>query len=130
MFATFYACLTTLDLPSVLWCVTLLLATTNEARANTVADTREGTHMESAHRITRKDVESIGAKIIATGNCLPTSAEMESRGWEYLGYNAGVYGWNWTAWLSKDHATVLMASYRNTPKSAEYVAQSELASII
>ena len=86
--------------------------------------------MYTAKQITRKDVENIGAKIIATGNWLPTSTEMEARGWEYLGYNAGVYGWNWTAWLSKDHATVLMAVYRNAPKSAVHVSQSELASII
>ena len=86
--------------------------------------------MESAHRITRKDIENIGARILATGDWLPDSSEMESRGWEYLGYNAGVYGWNWTAWLSKDHATVLIAAYRNTPKSAVHVTQSELASII
>lgn len=81
-------------------------------------------------KITRKDVESIGARIIATGNCLPSAPEMEARGWEYLGYNAGVYGLNWTAWLSKDHTTVLMGAYRNTPKSAEHVAQSDLASIL
>ena len=86
--------------------------------------------MYTAKQITSKDIENIGAKIIATGDFLPDSSEMESRGWEYLGYNAGVYGWNWTAWLSKDHATVLIASYRNTPKSAVHVSQSELASII
>ena len=82
------------------------------------------------HRITRKDVESIGARIIATGNCLPSASEMEALGWEYLGYNAGVYGWNWTAWLSKDRTTVLMGAYRNTPKAAEHISQSDLASII
>ena len=86
--------------------------------------------MYTAKQITNKDIENTGAKIIATGNCLPDASEMETRGWEYLGYNAGVYGWNWTAWLSKDHATVLMAAYRNTPKSAVHVSQSELASII
>ena len=86
--------------------------------------------MYTAQRITRKDVESIGAKILATGNCLPSASVMEARGWECLGCNAGVYGWNWTAWLSKDHTTVLMAAYRNTPKSAVHVAQSDLASIL
>lgn len=86
--------------------------------------------MYTAKQITRKNVENTGAKIIAAGNCLPDASEMKARGWEYLGYNAGVYGWNWTAWLSKDHATVLMESYRNTPKSAVHVSQSELASII
>ena len=86
--------------------------------------------MYTAKQITRKDVENIGAKIIATGNYLPDASEMETRSWEYLGYNASVYEWNWTAWLSKDHATVLMSAYRNTPKSAVHVSQSELASII
>ena len=88
--------------------------------------------MYTAKQITRKDVENTGAKIYAvTGqHDMPSSRELKERGWEYLGYNAGAYGWNWTAWLSKDHATVLMASYRNTPKSAKYVAQSDLASIL
>ena len=86
--------------------------------------------MYTDRQITRKDVESIGAKIYATGNCLPPEWVMESYGWECLGYNAGVYGWNWTAWLSKDHTTVLMASYRNTPKSAERIEESQLASIL
>ena len=81
-------------------------------------------------KITRKDVEGIGARIYATGNCLPSASVMEARGWEYLGYNAGVYGLNWTAWLSKDHTTVLMGGYRNIPKSAVGVGQSDLASIL
>ncbi len=53
--------------------------------------------MQAAKQITRKDVENTGAKIITTGNWLPAPTEMEARGWEYLGYNAGMYGWNCTA---------------------------------
>ena len=85
--------------------------------------------MYTAHQITRKDVESIGAKIYVAPKGLPPY-EMTARGWECLGYNAGIYGWNWTAWLSKDHTTVLMDAYRNTPKAAEHISQSDLASIL
>ena len=79
--------------------------------------------MEFAHHITRKDVESIGAKIYATTRMadMPSNRELEERGWARLGYNAGIYGWNWTAWLSKNRTTVLMAAYRNAPKSATYI---------
>lgn len=84
--------------------------------------------MYTAHQITRKDVESIGAKIYVATKV--NADAMTARGWECLGYNAGIYGWNWTAWLSKDHTTVLMDAYRNTPKAAEHISQSDLASIL
>ena len=79
--------------------------------------------MYTAHQITRKDVESIGARVYATtSHGLPSTETLTECGWERLGSNAGTYGLNWTAWLSKDHGTVLLTdAYRNAPKSTAYV---------
>ena len=32
-----------------------------------------------------------------------------------LGYNAGVYGWNWTAYLDAETNTLYVSYYRNVP---------------
>lgn len=32
-----------------------------------------------------------------------------------LGYNAGVYGWNWTAYLDTETNTLYVDCYRNVP---------------
>jgi hypothetical protein len=32
-----------------------------------------------------------------------------------LGYNSGVYGWNWTAYLDSDTNTLYVSYYRNVP---------------
>lgn len=37
-----------------------------------------------------------------------------------LGYNAGVYGWNWTAYLDALTDTLYISSYRNVPA---YIAE-------
>ena len=37
--------------------------------------------------------------------------------WELieLGYNSGVYGWNWTAYLDSETNTLYVSYYRNVP---------------
>jgi len=35
-----------------------------------------------------------------------------------LGYNAGVYGWNWTIYLNPSAKTIYISNYRNLPKEA------------
>lgn len=37
-----------------------------------------------------------------------------------LGYNAGVYGWNWTAYADTDTDTLYISYYRNVP---EYIRE-------
>lgn len=32
-----------------------------------------------------------------------------------LGYNTGVYGWNWTAYLDPKTSTLYISNYRNVP---------------
>ena len=32
-----------------------------------------------------------------------------------LGYNSGVYGWNWTAYLDPKTSTLYVSCYRNVP---------------
>lgn len=32
-----------------------------------------------------------------------------------LGYNTGVYGWNWTAYLDTETDTLYISNYRNVP---------------
>lgn len=34
-----------------------------------------------------------------------------------LGYNSGVYGWNWTAYLDSANDTLYISYYRNVPGS-------------
>ena len=37
--------------------------------------------------------------------------------WELyeLGYNSGVYGWNWTTYLDRETSTLYISYYRNVP---------------
>lgn len=35
-----------------------------------------------------------------------------------LGYNRGVYGWNWTMYLHPTEKIVYISNYRNLPKEA------------
>ena len=35
-----------------------------------------------------------------------------------LGYNTGVYGWNWTIYLNPANKTIYISNYRNLPKEA------------
>ena len=32
-----------------------------------------------------------------------------------LGYNRGVYGWNWTAYFDPETSTLYISNYRNVP---------------
>lgn len=34
-----------------------------------------------------------------------------------LGYNRGVYGWNWTAYMDTETGTLYISNYRNVPAS-------------
>lgn len=34
---------------------------------------------------------------------------------EVLGYNSGVYGWNWTAYADFETSTMYISCYRNVP---------------
>ncbi len=34
-----------------------------------------------------------------------------------LGYNSGLYGWNWTAYLETETNTLYIECYRNVPNS-------------
>lgn len=32
-----------------------------------------------------------------------------------IGYNKGLYGWNWTAYLDQETSTLYVSNYRNVP---------------
>lgn len=72
-------------------------------------------------KLTRKDVaETCGTKTRCVGYCelQKTLAVLEARGAvTKLGYNSGLYGWNWTAYLikgtDKREDVILVTGYRN-----------------
>ena len=72
-------------------------------------------------KLTRKDVaETYGTKTRSVGYCelQKTLAVLEDRGAvTKLGYNSGLYGWNWTAYLiqgtDKREDVILVTGYRN-----------------
>lgn len=63
-------------------------------------------------RMTRNDVRSfaraVGKPIFYTGYCELQSLVFR---WEKIGYNSGVYGWNWDCYNFPDF--VLVTGYRN-----------------
>lgn len=50
-----------------------------------------------------------------TGYCCEQSANVNKYDLTKLGYNAGVYGWNWTAYLERESNTLYVSYYRNVP---------------
>ena len=50
-----------------------------------------------------------------TGYCCYQDDEKSK--WEFLelGYNSGVYGWNWTAYADTETDTLYISCYRNVP---------------
>lgn len=72
-------------------------------------------------KLTRKYVaETYGTKTRSVGYCelQRTLTVLESRGAvTKLGYNSGIYGWNWTAYLiqgtDKREDVILVTGYRN-----------------
>ena len=72
-------------------------------------------------KLTRKDVsETYGTKTRSVGYCelQKTLTVLEARGVvTELGYNSGLYGWNWTAYLikgtDKREDVILVTGYRN-----------------
>ena len=72
-------------------------------------------------KLTRKDVaETYGTKTRSVGYCelQRTLTVLEDRGAvTKLGYNSGLYGWNWTAYIiqgtGKREDVILVTGYRN-----------------
>ena len=72
-------------------------------------------------KLTRKDVaETYGTKTRSVGYCelQRTLNVLEARGSvTKLGYNCGIYGWNWTAYLiqgtDKREDVIIVTGYRN-----------------
>ena len=86
-------------------------------------------------KLTRKDVaETYGTKTRSVGYCelQKTLSVREARGMvTKLGYNSGIYGWNWTAYLikgtEKREDVILVTGYRNlVGKRIKYEASSYL----
>ena len=86
-------------------------------------------------RLTRKDVaETYGTKTRSAGYCelQRTLNVLEARGAvTKLGYNSGLYGWNWTAYLiqgtDKREDVIIVTGYRNlVGKRIKYEASSYL----
>ena len=86
-------------------------------------------------KLTRKDVaETYGTKTRSVGYCelQKTLSVLEARGMvTKLGYNSGLYGWNWTAYLikgtEKREDVILVTGYRNLAgKRIKYEASSYL----
>jgi hypothetical protein len=50
-----------------------------------------------------------------TGYCCEYDAPDGKNSLYKLGYNAGVYGWNWTAYLDSKNNTLYISYYRNVP---------------
>ena len=86
-------------------------------------------------KLTRKDVsETYGTKTRSVGYCelQRTLNVLEARGAvTKRGYNSGLYGWNWTAYLikgtEKREDVILVTGYRNlVGKRIKYEASSYL----
>ena len=49
------------------------------------------------------------------GYCCYQDAGKSRYDMKELGYNSGVYGWNWTAYLDTETDTMYVSCYRNVP---------------
>lgn len=54
------------------------------------------------------------------GYCCEQDASTPKHKLIELGYNRGVYGWNWTAYLETSTNTLYISNYRNVPA---YIAE-------
>lgn len=55
---------------------------------------------------------------IKTGYCCYQEDNISKYDLIPLGYNTGVYGWNWTMYLNPSTKTIYISNYRNLPKEA------------
>lgn len=65
-------------------------------------------------KLTRKDVK--GEVVI-----LPITVDTFAEGYHEVGYNAGAYGWNWSAYKKSSDPTWYLQGYRNFPKNAREI---------
>lgn len=64
------------------------------------------------NKLTRKDVQNMGYPVVK----LPAGAvHYLMFGIDRIGYNSGIYGWNWDAYFI--HGVVFCSGSRNTPGS-------------
>ena len=62
-------------------------------------------------KLTRKDIEYYNKPILRLGQ---EHSILLSDNFK-IGYNQGLYGWNWTAYNYPDY--IIITAYRNTPKN-------------
>ena len=55
---------------------------------------------------------------IKTGYCCYQNDNISKYDMIELGYNKGVYGWNWTMYLYPANKTIYISNYRNLPSEA------------
>ena len=66
--------------------------------------------MKMIKRMSKKDLK--GEVVI-----LPITTDTSvTEGYEEVGYNAGVYGWNWSAYKRNNDFAWYVQGYRNLPK--------------
>lgn len=67
--------------------------------------------------MTRKELMNIyrQAAHCKIGYCCYQDAGISKYDLTELGYNSGVYGWNWTAYLDTTTNTLYISCYRNVP---------------
>ena len=70
-----------------------------------------------ANHITRKDINRYAENLYQI-YAVPNSCCIDSikEGMEKIGYNAGCFGWNWSAY--QFHDKILIDGYRNFPRTA------------
>lgn len=59
--------------------------------------------------LTRKDLYNYGARVFYVGYC---DAQFLLNGFDKIGANGGVYGWNWSAYRPA-HDIIINTGYRN-----------------
>ena len=75
-------------------------------------------------RMTRNDLKRFGERCIR----LPY-ADPVTRHWHVIGYNTGVYGWNWSAYRVPGWLGVVIEGYRSFPSWAVRPTSEELERI-
>lgn len=70
--------------------------------------------------LTRKDINLLRELGFTVYN-VPNHHEAQNLlvGCDSFGYNAGVYGWNWSAY--KIHDSIIVTGYRNLPPCGEHI---------
>jgi len=69
-------------------------------------------------QLTRQDVFKMYDNVYTCGYCALQEIERDLK---CIGYNSGIYGWNWNAY-EIDNNTVLVTGYRNLP-SGSYLSK-------